>query len=158
MVFSIYHKIGLSAPMHYFLAYNRQRRNDSFLYRQAWEPPASRLKPRTFGSSSRSRHELVPARERARKPQHKARALECGSLLPPLGCGYLQGASKLAHFHEKVGKVKNSPTWRADLFCANERKAFHCLSSTPPFHLSLSGFSEAAKRSPNWPWDFFAAR
>jgi len=23
--------------------------------------------------------------------------LECGSLLPPLGCGYLQGASKLAH-------------------------------------------------------------
>ena len=30
-----------------------------------------------------------------------ARALKCGSwlsLLPPLGCGYLQGASKLAHF------------------------------------------------------------
>ena len=78
----------------------------------------------------------MPAHESARKPQHKARALDCGSLLPPLGRGYLQGASKLAHFHEKVGKVKNSPTWRADLFCANERKAFHCLSSTPPFHLS----------------------
>jgi len=57
------------------------------------------------GSAGRSRHELVPAHERARKPQHEARALECGSLLPPLGCGYLQGASKLAHFKAPFGRI-----------------------------------------------------
>ena len=39
-----------------------------------------------------------------------------------------EGASKLAHFHEKVGIVKHpsiifeeSPPWRAHIVCANER-------------------------------------
>jgi len=31
----------------------------------------------------RTGHELVPAHKRARKPQHQARALECGGLPPP---------------------------------------------------------------------------
>jgi hypothetical protein len=47
----------------------------------------------------------VPAHERVRKPQHKARALKCGSLLPPSGCGYLKGASKLAHSKAPFGRT-----------------------------------------------------
>jgi len=56
--------------------------------------------------------------------------------------------------------VKSRTARRGGLtfFAPTSAKLFIAFQVPRPSTSPLSGFSEAAKRSPNWPWDFFAAR
>ena len=96
------------------------------------------------------------------KLQGARSALESGSAAAALNfvVAESKAAAALPHFHEKVGNVKNSPTWRADLYSPEPRARRMLLDrflNTPPFHLSPLPLFQAAKKSPKWPWDFFAA-
>ena len=80
---------------------------------------------------------------------------------PALRC---EGASKLAHFHEKVGRVKaqgqeflKQPALAGSPFLRQRAQCFAFVIPRPSTSL-LSRFFRAAKKSPNWPWDFFAAQ